>query len=176
VANDMLFLTKNALLFAVGLLLLLLVWEAVRSEKTRRYILYASSAFLLVSAAITIFTVVKATGEFQELIPSTRVLAGLRAVTDNRSSAILTDYATNQAFYDYADQYVFERLPADRYPGQDRFYPQNSSILKKAVLPKVEYVAVSTQNKELVLGLFREIQVKPRIIAENEKYVVMGLR
>ena len=174
--RDLFFLPKTTLLFCACLLLLLQIWDVTQTAKARRTIMTGMLVVLVASAALNITTRVQEIREYQQIIPHARVLITLRGVTDPVSSALLTDYATNQAFYDYDQQYVLERLPADIVQGDERFYPQNLPVLKRIVQSEVEYVAVSVENKERVSQLLVELAITPEILAENERFVVMRLR
>lgn len=173
--QDLFFLPKTTLLFGACLLLLVQIWDITAGARARRNILIGMSGLLFASAVLNIAARVQEVRDYQQIIPLARDMNALRSITDPVSSVILTDYATNQAFYDYDQQYVLERLPADILQGDERFYPENLPVLKNIVQSQVEYAAISAENKERVLHLLEEVSITPEVLVENERFAVMRL-
>ncbi|MBU8922072.1 MAG: DUF2079 domain-containing protein [Bacteroidales bacterium] len=168
---------KYNLYFICALLLTFLVWELMRKRRIKQIIIgclvIATIMFVSVNAIflrrdITI-----------EKYTASEVIHDLRESTDKYSTFILTDYATHQAFYDYENVYVYNRLPWYLVAGQERYYPdpENISALKKLLKSDIEYIVVSRESTEEIERLLRSSSIEvPQADAGNGTYKIIRLR
>ena len=157
----------------VALLGLLLVWRKRSSEavsKPQRLVFGLVAVIFLTLGIFAQSGVVRMSDRYlRELEPARSVFA-LRASTDKYQSHILVDYATHQAFADYQNVYVYNRLPWTMTPGAGRYYPANNQVVQTLVDEKIEFIVASKESAATVEDfLIRSRQQGVRLF-ENEKF------
>ncbi|MDX6611661.1 MAG: hypothetical protein QOD75_847 [Blastocatellia bacterium] len=159
-------------LHAVALLGLLLVWRknVVEGSKAPRVVLVSVAVCLLALGVVSPWGSARMGAGYLRQIGPARDIFALRESTDKYETSILTDYATHQAFADYQNVYVYNRLPWDTTPGEGRYYPANSQIVQALVNERIEYVVVSKESAADVEAYHVENRQETVSLFENEKF------
>jgi hypothetical protein len=164
-------------LYFVAALGLLLFWRDRHTEVPSKGKLMLAGSLLLIFVSVGVFAFagVVRTGTYyqRQTAPARQVLA-LRDSTDKYQTCILVDYRTHQAFADYQNVFVYNRLPWEIAPGEGRYYPANYQIVQKLVNERIEYVVMSKESAEDVNGFLMNPQNTVRLF-ENERFAVLKL-
>ena len=86
-----------------------------------------------------------------------------------------SEFTTYQAFYDYENVSVVERLPWYVAGGADRFYPDavNVEVVKNLLQDEIEYIAFAQKTAIDIEPLIPS--TTPRALSENRKFSVWRL-
>ncbi|MEK6221751.1 MAG: hypothetical protein N2D54_05845, partial [Chloroflexota bacterium] len=101
----------------------------------------------------------------------TRPIFTLRETTNKIKTSILTDYATYNAFYDYENVFIYQRLPWFLLQGDERFFPDNREVLDRLLQTKIEYLAISKTSEKTLSPLLKELKISTIVIDETENFV-----
>lgn len=96
---------------------------------------------------------------------------------DYRTNFILTDYKTHQAFYDFENVIVYQRLPWYLAQGSDRYYPKNKMVLQELLRSKIEYIVISKGSYKDVQKEIRAtgLQEHVKMIDRNKSFLILTL-
>ena len=165
------------LYFTTVLFLAILLWGVVDSIRIRKSILDGMIIASIIS--IPAQAVLLKSGLSDNGYADVMIVHELRGLTDKYSTYILADYSTHQAFYDYENVYVYNRLPWFLVEGDGRFYPEPQSVsaLTNLLRNDIEYIVVSQEsvadiNELLVLSSIDA----SRQVTENGTYKIIELR
>ena len=165
------------LYFVVGSFLLILLWGAVDRVRIRKAILGGMIIASIVSVPAQ--AVILKRRLPADAYATGRMVHDLRGVTDKYSTYILADYSTQQAFYDYENVYVYNRLPSFLIEGDGRFYPEPESVSALTTLLRndIEYIVVSQESVADINELLELSSVDAsRPVTENGTYKVFKVR
>jgi hypothetical protein len=104
-----------------------------------------------------------------------RAVWSLRSSLDRRHTYLMADYATHQAFYDFENVFVVERLPWYLAPNSPRYLPQSRARIVQLLRHRIEVLVCSRDDKDLVEGLLKEARRVHRPIFENRLFVAYRL-
>lgn len=94
-----------------------------------------------------------------------------------RGANVMADYDTLQAFTDFPQVSVFDRMPISLASGRDRFYPKNKPILTRLLNDGTTYLILSRKNADdLPEILTPEAQEKLTVLGANERYKLLFLK
>ena len=184
--KDIVLFPKFTLFFVATVVLSVLLWELMRSQRQRRVMLTILS--LLVIACLYLQSVpwmktpAVMAGRYRASIVDSALVVALRDSTNKYQSHILADYRTYQAFYDYENIFVYERLPWALVPGEERRFPQNQAVLQTLLAEQIEYIAFAKdqdaddESEKNLLALLDSMNVEPIERLENDQFMVIRLR
>jgi hypothetical protein len=161
-----------------GCVLLVIVasWPAIRGGRGSRGALAGLAALLLLLAP-RVPSALAAHRNHAARAPDAAIIFELRRSLDPASSAVLADYATHQAFFDFESVYALERLPWYLAPDGPRTFPENAETLRWLLREKIEYIAVGTENLGRVMQEVAAVDLDGSLqeISANEQYAVLRL-
>ena len=156
-------------------ILCMLLWDGVQRTIVRTPL---QAVFSLLVAGSILVHATSTTGTVRGFAVSASVaklVHDLRAMTDPNQTHILCDYSTYQAFFDYENVYVYNRLPSHLIPDdRDRHYPHNLPVLRQ-LIHHVEYVVISRESERDIRALLESTGTTP-LGVENSRYTLLTLR
>jgi len=179
--KDILFSPRYNMYFVFLLILSFISWPIIKTSSKRR-LLKALRVFFFISMTLSLFflayfVAIKSPNVIDKYKES-NLIHQTRQVTNKYKTHILCDYATYQAFYDYENVIVYNRLPyylVESY--HKRYYPNNKNILQKLLREDVEYIVISRENIKIINDLLIKSNTKAPIYIENTSlYHVIRLR
>lgn len=94
-----------------------------------------------------------------------------------RGANVMADYDTLQAFTDFPQVSVFDRMPMSLAGGSKRFYPKNKPVLSRLLSGSTTYLILSRKNAdELPEILTSEAQERLTVIGANERFKLLFLK
>ena len=87
----------------------------------------------IVFAALSVYTIVPQVSARNRVLAPARLGWDIKAGMDHYQTNILLDYDTYQAFYDFENGTVYNRLPLWMVWPADRFYPKNKVFLARLI-------------------------------------------
>jgi hypothetical protein len=168
---------KTSLVFYVAFLPLVLLWDYTHKNGYGRTLLRSGLALLCVLfAAITLFTLPSKIIEWNRQAKPAQLVWQFKSEMDRYHTDVLLDYSTYQVFYDCENILVYNRLPIGLADANNRFYPQNKSILVTAIRNRMEYAVIGRESLATVRELAQLAGVPATEVASNERYVILALR
>jgi hypothetical protein len=153
---------------------LLIFWCYIRNKAVRGVVLVAVLAVCVGSLATQVALLSeKYVRTFSS--SSSEIVHDVRQITDKYKTVVLTDYSAHQAFFDYQNVFIYQRLPWYKVQGRERFYPspETTSTLLELIRKSVEYVVISKTSVEDIEKLFLESGIEwPSVLAENDRFIV----
>jgi len=181
-ANTIIYSEHLTIFCVVCLLGAVLLWEGLPGERRRSSLQIALVLVVIAGAVLTAanFEDMRLywgrSVQQTEFRPEyTQEIFDLRAVTDKASTAVLTDYQTYQAFYDYERAFIFRRLPWFLLQGDARLFPANRPELERLLLREIEFIAIAQDESADLLPLVEGLGLKLEQISAGERYVVYAL-
>jgi hypothetical protein len=162
----------NALPLYMGLLLLIFWWDYTRGLG-RKILVAALVVFCVVFAATSLITSQKQITAWKQNLSSTRLVWEFVHSHDRLQTDVLLDYETYQAFYNFENILVYNRLPLWLALPDKRFYPANKDALVRHIRRRMEYSVVSQTSLKDILELAQLAGVSVTEVASNERYVVL---
>ncbi len=106
-----------------------------------------------------------------------RLVHEMRDRLDYRRSFVLTDYNTHQAFFDFENVFVYQRLPWYLVPGKERYYPANRSMLRELLRTRIEYIVISSESYPDVWQEIQSVglQEHSKTIERNDAFVSLKI-
>jgi len=162
----------TGLLFYILILFLVLLWDGTQG-KVRK--LFAGFLVLLciVSAGTSLSYFPAQVAGWLQIIPEARLVWDFTRSHDRYQTNVLLDYDTYQAFYNYENILVYNRLPLWRVPPEKRFYPENQEILARQIKKRMEFAVIARTSLSDVEELARLAGVSVEEMASNQKYMVL---
>lgn len=165
----------TALVFYMLIMLGVILWE-MSGAISRRLLVALFSALILISTIISLSYYPPLIREWRENVPPARLVWDFAHTHDRYTTQVLLDYDTYQAFYNYDQMIVYNRLPVwDALP-EKRYYPENKDALVRQIQKGLDYAVISRASLENVLELAQLAEVSADVIASNERYVILELR
>ena len=162
----------TALPLYMGLLLSVLLWDYTRGLG-RKILVAALVVFCVVFAAITLITTPKQIAAWKQNLPDARLVWDFVHNHDRLKTDVLLDYETYQAFYNYENILVYNRLPLWLASPDKRFYPDNKAALVRHIRRRMEFSVVSQSSVKDILELAQMAGVPVTEVDSNERYVVL---
>lgn len=160
------------------LLALVATWSALRSLRARRT--WVGIALALVVVALGALVAPSHRAPLSQLSlcrarsVDAEIVFDVRDETSPLVTSILTDQATFQAFYDYENVIVYERLPWHVVPGEERRWPRNQARLEALLEEQIAWVVVSRASHADVGHIIEGARLdgSVQLVAENDHYEV----
>ena len=162
----------TALSLYMGLLLLVFLLDFFRGLG-RRILVIILSTLCVVFAVTTLMTFPRQLAAWKQNILSARLVWDFVHNHDRLQTDVLLDYETYQAFYNFENILVYNRLPLWLALPQNRFYPENQAAVVRHIRRRMEYAVVSLGSVENILELAKMAGVPVTEVASNERYVVL---
>jgi ABC-type multidrug transport system fused ATPase/permease subunit len=164
---------STALVFYFLILLVVILWDFTRGT-WRKLLMAVYTGLIVISTAITVTYYPPKLMEWRENLGDAQLVWDFVAEHDRYDTRVLLDYDTYQAFYNFDQVIVYNRLPLwDTLP-ENRYYPQNRTALVKQIQSGMDYAVISRESLENILDLSEIAGVPARVIASNDRYVVIG--
>ena len=163
---------STALVFYFLILLIVILWDLTRGT-SRKLLLAGYSILILFSIVITLNHYPPKLIEWRENVPPAQLVRDFTATHDRYTTRVLLDYDTYQAFYNFDQVLVYNRLPVwDALP-ENRYYPQNTSALVAKIQSGMDYAVISRESLKDITYLSQLSSVPASEIASNERYVIL---
>jgi hypothetical protein len=162
----------TALVFYMLIVLGLILWD-YSGGKLPRLVISGLSITIVLFLSISLIYYPPLIREWRANVAPARLVWDFAASHDRYATRVMLDYDTYQAFYNYDQVIVYNRLPVwDTLP-QKRYYPANKSALVNQIQKGMDYAVISRASLENVLELAELAQVPLREIAANDRYVIL---
>ncbi len=166
----------SSLLLVALLAMLVMLWNYLDRQPAKQTLLLALSLLTVVTLIDGAGVLLKHVQTWQQRIPPAQLVFEQRQASDPYSSGILTDEETFQAFYDYENVVMYQRLPWSLY-GADRprYYPQNVDQLGPIVKQGIDYIVVNKTHDGDINDILESQSIPYTIHAGNESYTIYKL-
>lgn len=163
---------STALVFYFLILLVVILWDFARGTG-RKLIVAGYSVLIVISIAITLtYYPPKIMGWRENLAPA-RLVWDFVDTHDRLDTKVLLDYDTYQAFYNYDQVIVYNRLPLwDTLP-ENRYYPQNSDALVKQIQAGMDYAVIDRESLDTILEISKKAGISTSEVASNDRYIIL---
>ena len=161
-----------SLTFSMLLLFLILLWQ-VRPGRARRALEGLFAALIVLFGVSSLILVPPVLAGWARQTGPARLVWQFKASHDRLQTQVLLDYSTYQAFYDYENILVYNRLPLWLVYPEDRLYPRNQGILADQIQQRVQYAVVSRDSLPDLTHLAQLAGRSLRLLEENEQYAVL---
>ena len=165
----------TALVAYISILGLALCWYFSRG-RVRRTLSGLLAGLTVIFALITAAYMPAQIAQWRQNLASARLVWDFAAEQDRYQTKILLDYATYQAFYNFDQVIVYNRLPLwDTIP-EKRYYPQNKAAVAVQINKGIQYAVIGRESLENVLEIASLAGVPAYELAANERYVILGFQ
>jgi hypothetical protein len=165
----------SALLYYACILLLALLLDY--TPKTPRAVLQGGMlALCLLCAVTTLFSLPAELTGWAKKAPPARLVWEFKQAHDPYKANVLVDYDTYQAFYNYENIIVYNRLPVWIAASDARFYPKDQPFVVDLIRKRMEYAVISQASLANVREMARLAGVKITQVAANGSFVVLAFR
>ncbi len=165
----------TALVFYLLIVLGLILWGSTQG-RPRRLIIAAFSLTLVLSTAITLIYYPPWISKWRENVTPASLVWDFAATHDRYETKILVDYDTYQAFYNFDQVIVYNRLPLWNTLPEKRYYPANKDALVKQIQKGIQYAVIGRESLGNVLELAEMAGVPVNQVASNDHYVILGFQ
>ena len=163
------------LFFYILLLFLVLLWE-VSQGIVRRLLAGFLVLLCFLFFGTTLSYLPAQVAGWQKDIFASRMVWDFTRAHDRYHTNVLVDYNTYQAFYNYENALVYNRLPLWLSSPQKRFYPENQDILARQIKKRMEYAVIARASLVDVEELANLAGVTFDEVASNTRYVILKFR
>jgi hypothetical protein len=174
ILNRFFFSPRMTLSFAAMLILLVLLRNSLKSPRVLSVIQPLFLLVSLISLGFQLNHLSKTITDYRSRVITATIVFQLRSETDRYSSRILTDYQTYQAFFDYENALLYQRLPW-QLAGEDRYYPDNLPYLQQILNNGVDFIIIRIENSHDIQDLLAVSNLQPIEILKNEHYQIIQL-
>ncbi len=163
-----------ALLYYVTLVFLFILWEFTRNF-SYRLLQWIFILLGLVFMVTTIHYVPPQLLTWSQKAVSARLVWDFKNGHNRYLTNVLVDETTYQAFYDYENTIVYNRLPISIVGSENRYYPANKPFVVNLIKQRMEYAVISQDSLKNVLEMAGEAGIPAAVVASNDGYVVLKL-
>jgi hypothetical protein len=162
----------TALVFYMLIVLGVILWD-YSGGKSPRLVISGLSLTIVLFLSISLIYYPPLIREWQANLSPARLVWDFATSHDRYATRVMLDYETYQAFYNYDQVIVYNRLPVwDTLP-EKRYFPENKAALVKQIQKGMDYALIS----RLSLGDVQELAVLAGIqatqVAANDRYVIL---
>ena len=161
-----------ALVIYITILLLVLMWDFTRGTTRTLF-----SVFLILLCIIFVATTLSyfpaRVASWWGDLSAARLIWDFTRDHDRYATNVLVDYDTYQAFYNYENILVYNRLPLWLSPPYKRFYPANQDIVARQIKKRMEYAVIAQASLDDVHELAHLAGISVEEVAFNRLYVVL---
>lgn len=162
----------TALVAYISILGLALGWFFSRG-RARRALSGLVAGLAVLFALITAAYMPAQIAQWRQNLAPARLVWDFTTEHDRYQTKVLLDYATYQAFYNFDQVIVYNRLPVwDTLP-EKRYYPQNKAAVAIQIQKGIEYAILGRESLENVHELASLAGVPAIELAANERYVIL---
>ena len=173
VLQRLFFSSKMLIYFIAVLLFLLLIWKTFKNVSIKKTLTKTLLVALIIITFASVYRVGTLTSDYLVRMNSAIIVFDLVKTTDSYSTHVLTDEYTYQAFYNYENVVLYNRLPWS-VAQEQRYYPDNLPFLE-AQIGQIEYVVISHDSTSHIFKLLENQGVTYKILSENTEYIVIKL-
>jgi hypothetical protein len=166
---------QNSLTFYILILLFILLLDFIPG-RGRAFLAGSLGALCIFFAALSVYNIAPQISAWSQALAPARLVWEFKAGMDPYQANLLLDYDTYQAFYDFENIAVYNRLPLWMVEPEERFYPDNKDFLARLIRDRMQYAVISQES----LANLRELAVMAGlpvgVVAANQRYVVLQFR
>ena len=165
---------NTTMLFIAVLLLLVLVRNGLKSQAGLTAL---QTVFLLIGLGLFTLQLThlsKTIADYKNRVNLAEIVFQLRAETNPSTSRILTDYSTYQAFFDYENVFLYQRLPW-QLAGEDRYYPDNLPYLQQILMDGIDTIVISPESRQNIQDILAASNLPSHSVVENDHYQIIHL-
>lgn len=162
----------TALTFYIAILGLVLLWSSTRG-RLRRTLTTIIATLAVVFAFTTLAYMPPQFAQWRLNRAPARLIWDFVDQHDRYQTKLLLDYATYQAFYNFDQVIVYNRLPLwDTLP-EKRYYPQNKPAVALQIQKGIQYAVIARESLPNVLELASLAGVPASEYASNDRYIIL---
>jgi len=162
----------KTLVFYLLILLGVILWGYMHG-RWRKIFVAALCALIALFTVTTLIYYSPIISEWRANVNPARLVWNFAGSHDRYHTKVMLDYPTYQAFYNYDQVIVYNRLPVwDTLP-EKRNYPENKNALVKQLQKGIDYAVISRESLGNVLELAELAGIPATEIGANESYVVI---
>jgi hypothetical protein len=167
--------THMALVFYIIILLLVLLLDFFKG--TKQILLQTGLGFLCVLFALmTLQVLPRAVMGWKSGVEPARLVWDFKSGVDPYSARVLVDYSTYQAFFDFQQIIVYERLPLWIAHPEEQYYPENKQLLAQLVKERIDYAVIGSGSLETVREFSEMAGIAAEEVEYNSRYVILRFR
>jgi hypothetical protein len=166
---------QNSLALYILILAPILLLDSARG-RWRSLLAGSLGALCILFAALSVYTLVPEISAWKQSLAPARLVWNFKAEQDPYQTNLLLDYNTYQAFYDFDKIIVYNRLPLWMVEPYQRYYPNNKRVLASLIRDRMQYAVISQESLANVRELAAIAGRPARVIASNQRYVVLQFR
>ncbi len=162
----------TSLVAYISILGLALGWSFSRG-RARRILSGLVAGLAVLFALITAAYMPGQVAQWRQNLAPARLVWDFTAGHDRYQTKVLLDYATYQAFYNFDQVIVYNRLPVwDTLP-EKRYYPQNKAAVAVQIQKGIAYAVIGRESLANVQELASLAGVRATELEANERYVIL---
>jgi len=162
----------TALVAYISILGLALAWYFSR-DRARRTLTGLVAGLAVIFTLITAAYMPDQVSQWRQNLAPAQLVWDFAAEHDRYQTKVLLDYSTYQAFYNFDQVIVYNRLPLwDTIP-EKRYYPQNKAAVAVQINKGIQYAVINRESLENVLDLARLAGVPTHEMDANDHYVIL---
>ncbi len=156
-------------------MLIVLLVLLLETQRGRRRAVWAAVLAVLgvLFLAMTLSTFPKELRLYQREAAPARLVWEIKGSLDPYADGILVDYNTLQAFYDFNEVVVYQRLPLWIAHPESRFYPANKELLAEVVRERIRYAVITVESLEQVREVAQMAGMQVEQVAANQRYTAL---
>ena len=162
----------TALTFYIAILGLVLFWSSTRGQP-RRLLTALIAALAAVFAFTTVAYMPPQIAQWRLNLAPARLVWDFVDQHDRYQTSLLLDYATYQAFYNFDQVIVYNRLPLWDTVPEKRYYPQNKPAVALQIKKGIQYAVIARESLPNVLELAEIAGVPASEYASNDRYIIL---
>ncbi|MBN2501666.1 MAG: hypothetical protein JXB38_12865 [Anaerolineales bacterium] len=170
--HDLIFNPNYTICFVLVWVLLVLIWTYL----SKRVVQIGFNLVLLIGVAYCgVQTYRQLPLVSPEEIAKAEPVFAFRDGLDRYEDAVLLDYETYQAYYDFEHAFVFHRLPWYLAPGEARLYNANFDLLVALAENEVDYIIVGRKMQASIQDLLDHSDLVYEMLVEDGAVLIYAL-
>ena len=169
-----LFSPKMTLYFVAVLLFFVIARESLKVPKQLKAVNYLLFGIGIPLLAINLSNLPSTLANFKQRATAAEIVFQTRADFDPYHTRVLTDYNTYQAFFNYENVYLYQRLPWS-IAGEERYYPDNIQYLQQILRDEIDYIIINASSKQDILALLTMTTLQLASVIETPEYQIFRL-
>lgn len=166
-----LFSPKMNIYIVVLLLLSLLVWKVLGQPQFSINSKRIGYTALLTLLATSLYKATTTSIDYWQSEQEASIVFDLLEDSSPYTTHILVDESTYQAFFQFENLTLYERLPWS--VGQEsRYYPDNIFLLQET-LQNIDYIAISQKSAEIIYPLLKDNGLDYQLLDQNSTYLIL---
>ena len=170
----LLFSPKMTVYFVAILLFFVIVRASLKTPKQLTVFNYLFLSVGILLLGINLSNLPNILANFKQRATAAQIVFQTQADFDPYHTRILTDYNTYQAFFNYENVYLYQRLPWS-IAGEERYFPDNRQYLRQILRDEIDYIIINASSKQDILALLIMTNLQPASVIETPEYQIFRL-